>query len=264
MKVFRPILGVLTAIVGVPLGFGFIWFGNGELALDRTAGVLLTAVGIAVLLIVVQTGHVSSFGLILAGLAVTLFGAAALLVPSVSQSAVDLFRSVSPQMAKSSEQWIIFAFVLAVGFVFLGAAVTTWFAHRPTERSSSPTLRGAISVVLALAGTLVGFGFITRTDQKVVILGALILGATLVSGMISSVGLFVSGAIVFVVGILSFIFHALDVAISQSSAVGGNGMGVGADAALHLGFMAAIGAIYLATAVVTRAAHARALRRSIV
>jgi hypothetical protein len=264
MKVFRPILGVITAIVLVPLGFGFIWFGNGELTLDRTAGILLTVVGIALLLIVVQTGHVSSFGLIVAGLAVTVFGAAALLSPPVASSAVAFFRSLSPQLAKSSEQWIVFAFVFAIGFVLLGAAVATWFAHRPTERSSSPTLRGGISVVLALAGTLLGFGFITRTDQNIVMLGALILGITVVSAMISSVGLFVSGALALVVGILSFIFHSLDVAIAHSAAVGGNGMGVGADAALHLGFMAAVGAIFLATAVVTRAAHARALRRSIV
>lgn len=264
MKVFRAIVGLITAIVLVPLGFAFLWFGNGELSLNRTAGILLTLVGIAVLLIVVQTGHVSSFGLILTGIAVTVFGAAALLIQSVAQSAVALFRSLSPQLGKPSEQWIVFAFVLAMGVIFLGAAVTTWFAHHPTERSSSPALRSVISIVLALAGSLVGFGFITRTDQQLVILGAVILGVTLVSGMISSFGLFVSGAIIFVIGLLSFLFHGVDVAIAQSPAVGGNGMGVGADAALQLGFMATVGAVYLATAVVTRAAHARALRRGIV
>lgn len=264
MKVFRPILSVITTIVCVPLGFGFIWFGNGELSLNRTAGILLAAVGIALLLIVVQTGHVSSLGLILAGLVATLFGVVALINSSVARSIVDLYTSVAPETGKSSEQWLAFSFVLAVGLVFLGAAVTTWFAHRPTERSASPLLRSVISVLLALAGALVGFGFITRTDAKIVMVGALILGATLISGMISSVGLFVSGAIIFLVGTLSFIYHAVDVAIAHSSAVGGNGMAVGADAALQLGFMATVGAIYLATAVVTRAAHARALRRAIV
>ncbi len=262
MKVFRPLFGVVTAIVLVPLGFGLIWFGNGELPLNHTSGVLLIIVGIALLLMVVQTGHVSSSGLILAGVVVTIFGGAAFLMPGVEHSAVTFFTAVSPQIAKSAGQWIVFAFVFALGVVFLGAAVATWFAHRPTERSSSPTLRGFISVILALVGTLVGFGFITRTDQQLVVLGALILGATLVTGMISSVGLFLSGAIVFIIGILSLAFDPVALSIARSQVVGGNGMEVGAQAALQLGFMAAVGAICLATAVVTRAAHERALRRA--
>lgn len=262
MKIFRPILGVVTAIVLVPLGFGLMWFGDGELSLNRTSGVLLIIVGIALLLMVIQTGHVSSFGLILAGVVVTIFGAAAFLTPGVEQSAVAFFRSISPQVAKSSGQWITFGFVLALGIVLLGAAVTTWFAHRPTERSTSPTIRGFISVILALAGSLAGFGFITRTDPQLVMLGALILGATMVTGMVSSVGLFFSGAIVFIIGILALVFDPFALFIARSQVVGGNGMEVGAQAALQLGFMAAVGAILLATGVVTRAAHARALRRA--
>jgi hypothetical protein len=261
MKVFRPIVGVITAIVLTPLGFGFIWFGNSELSANRVAGVLLTLVGIALLLMVVQTGHISSFGLILAGVVVSIFGLVTLLSVDVAHSASSYFAGISAQLGASSEKWIVFAFVLAIGLVLFGAAVATWFAHRPTDRSTSPTIRTVISIILALAGSVAGFGFITRSDQNIVMLGALILGATVITGMISSGGLFVSGFIVFVVGILSFIFDPMALAIAQSSIVGGNGMEAGAQAALQLGFAAAVGAIFLATAVVTRSAHARASRR---
>ncbi len=264
MKIFRAIVGVVTAVVLTPLGFWMLWFGDGELSANRTAGVLLTVVGIALLLMVVQTGHVSSFGLIVAGVVVTVFGLVAFLTAAVERSAVAFFRSISSQSAASSGRWIAFAFVLALGIVLLGAAVATWFAHRPTDRSSSPGVRGFVSIVLALVGSVAGFGFITRADPQVVMLGALILGATAVTGMISSGGLFVSGAVVFVVGILGFVIQSFGAAIATSPIVGGNGMEAGARAALDLGFVAAVGAIFLATGVVARSARRRALRRAVV
>jgi len=267
MKIFQAIRATVTAILLVPVGFGFIWFGNSEVSVYYPVGIMLTAVGILLLLVVMQTGQASSLGLIVAGVVVTIFGAVALLVPGVANAAVGLVRSVSPVVgsdgiATVSERWIVFGFVLAIGFVFLGAAVTTWFAHRPTARSSSPALRGLISIGLALSGNLAGFGFITRTDQHIVIFGAVILGATLVTGMVSSAGLFVSGSITFVIGGLSLIFRPLALAIANSPIVGGNGMEVGAQAALQLGFTAAVGAIYVSAAVVTRSAQARARRRA--
>jgi len=267
MKIFQAAVGVVTAVVFLPVGFGFLWFGSSETTVDNPVGLLLTAVGIVLLLVVVQTGHGSSLGLIVTGAVVTIFGAAALLLPSVANATGALVRAVLPAagsdgVAKASAEWIVFGFVLALGIIFLGAAVTIWFARRPTARSSSPLLRGVISIVLALGGNLAGFGFITRTDQHIVIFGAVILGATLVTGMVSSAGLLVNGSITFVIGGLSLIFRPLALAVAHSPTVGGNGMEVGAQAALQLGFTAAVGAIYVSAAVVTRSAQARARRRA--
>jgi hypothetical protein len=121
--------------------------------------------------------------------------------------------------------------VLAVGFVMLGIAISTWFAHRPTDVSSSPALRGFFGIVLAVVGVIAGLAFITRTDVTFVILGAAILGAVAVTGMVSSAGLYVSGALVLVIGVIAFIFNGFALSIAQSDAVGGNGMEAGARSA---------------------------------
>jgi hypothetical protein len=262
MTVLRAIIGIVTAVVLTPVGLAVIWFGDGELRLNRIAGILLALVGIALLLMVVQTGHFSSLGLIVAGVGVSVLGLIGLLVPPLVL-AIDrsLLRGISPRMLLSASQWFGSGLLLAVGLVLLGIAVTTWFAHRPTDVSSSPSLRGFFGVVLALVGVIAGLAFLTRTDVSLVVLGALILGAVAVTGMVSSVGLYVTGALVLVVGILSFIFDGIAVSIAGSDVVGGNGMEVGAKFSLELGFVVALGAMLLASAVVVHAVRARASRR---
>ncbi len=262
MTVLRAIIGIVTAVVLTPVGLAVIWFGDGELRLNRIAGILLTLVGIVLLLMVVQAGHVSSIGLIVAGIGVTIVGLAGLLVPDFAVSVESLLRGFSPQIVKPAGQWFAFGFVLAVGLVLLGIAIATWFAHRPTDVSSSPALRGVLSVVLAVVGVVTGFGFITRVDVSFVVLGAAVLGAVAVTGMVSSAGLYVSGALVLLVGIIAFIFDSFALAIARSAAVGGNGMEAGAQSALELGFIVALGALLLASAVVVRAVRGRAAKRA--
>jgi hypothetical protein len=262
MTVLRAIIGIVTAVVLTPVGLAVIWFGDGELRLNRIAGILLTLVGIALLLMVIQTGHISSIGLIVVGVGITIVGLVGLLVTDFAVSVESLLRGFSPQIAKPAGQWFAFGLVFAVGLVLLGIAVATWFAHRPTDVSSSPALRGVLSVVLAVVGVVAGFGFITRVDVSFVMLGAAVLGAVAVTGMVSSAGLYVSGALVLVVGIIAFIFDSFAQAIARSDAVGGNGMEVGAITALELGFVVALGAMLLASAVVVRAVRGRAARRA--
>lgn len=262
MKVFRAVIGVVTAVVLSPVGLIVLWFGDGELPENKIAGVLLTLVGIAVLLMVVQTGHVSSIGLIVAGVGLSVIGLIGLLVPAVARSIESLLRGFSPQIAKPTGEWFAFGLVLAIGLVFLGIAVATWFSHRPTDVSSSPALRGFLSVVLAVVGVVAGLGFITRTDVSFVILGAAVLGAVAVTGMISSAGLYIGGALALVIGLVAFIIRSVALSIADSDVVGGNGMAVGARSALELGFVATLGAMLLASAVVVRAVRARAARRA--
>ncbi|MES2170426.1 MAG: hypothetical protein V4479_06850 [Actinomycetota bacterium] len=262
MTVLRAIIGIVTAVVLTPVGLAVIFFGDGELQFNRIAGILLTLVGIALLLMVIQTGHVSSIGLIVAGVGVTIVGLVGLLVPAFAASIESFLHGFSHQLVKPAGQWYAFGFVLAVGLLFLGIAVATWFAHRPTDVSSSPFLRGILSVVLSVAGVIAGLGFLTRTDVSFVILGAAVLGAVAVTGMVSSAGLYVSGALALVVGIIALIFDAFALAIAHSDVVGGNGMEAGARSALELGFVVALGAMLLASAVVVRSVRGRAAKRA--
>jgi hypothetical protein len=264
MKVVRALVGVITALVLTPVGFGMLWFGDGELSQNRVAGILLLLVGVALLLMVIQTGHVSSFGLAVAAVGVTAFGLAGLLLPQFVQSAQKFLHDISPQISKPAGQWFAFGFVLAIGLVFAGIAIAAWFSHRPTDVSTSPALRGFISAVLSLIGVVAGLGFLTRVDTSFIVLGALVLGVVGVIGMVSSVGLYVSGVVVFLFGLVAFIFVSVDRSVATSDLVGGNGMQVGAQAALQLGFVVALGAMLLAAAVVVRSVRGRAARRAVV
>ena len=78
MKFLRRLIALVTAIIATPVALGLLWFGTGELTENRLAGVLITIAGMAVLLIVIQTGHASSGGLTLASIVVTAFGIAGL------------------------------------------------------------------------------------------------------------------------------------------------------------------------------------------
>ncbi|MCU1413896.1 MAG: hypothetical protein JWN80_1236 [Microbacteriaceae bacterium] len=261
MTALRAIIGIVTSVVLTPVGLAVIWFGDGELRLNRIAGILLTLVGVFLLLMVVQTGHVSSIGLIVASLGVTVIGLLGLLIPDVAHSVESLLRGFSPQIVKPAGEWFAFGFVLAVGFVLLGIAISTWFAHRPTDVSSSPALRGVLSIVLAIVGVVVGLGFLTRTDVSFVVLGAAVLGVVAITGMVSSAGLYVTGALVLVIGMISFIFDSIALAIAHSDVVGGNGMEAGSQSSLEVGFVVALGALLLGSGVVVRAVRARAARR---
>jgi hypothetical protein len=264
MKVIRAIVGVLTALVLTPVGFGMLWFGDGELSQNRVAGILLLLVGVVLLLMVIQTGHVSSFGLAVAAVGVTAFGLAGLLLPQFAQSMQSFLSGISPQMSKPAGQWFTFGLVLAIGLVFAGIAIAAWFSHRPTDVSTSPALRGFISAVLSLIGAVAGLGFLTRVDTSFILLGALLLGVVGVIGMVSSVGLYVSGVVVFLFGLVALLFVGVARSVATSDLVGGNGMQAGAQAALQLGFVVTLGAMLLASAVVVRSVRGRAARRAVV
>ena len=262
VSVARKVVGLVTAIVFTPVGFAALWYGTAELSANRAAGILIVIVGIAVLLIVVQTGHASSLGLAVAGAAASIFGFAGLIMPQLAQSSTSFFGGFASQLETGAKTWLSFGLVLAIGLVLLGIAIGSWTARNPTERSNAPALRSFISIVLGLAGMVAGFGFVTRSTMQFVLLGAIVLGLVALTALVSSAGLFVVGFISFVIGILGLVFQPFALAIARSQPVGGNGMLAGAQTALEVGFVAAIGAIYLAAGVVARAARARGRRHS--
>lgn len=260
VSIARMVLGLVTAVVLTPLGFAALWYGTAETPSNRAVGILLVIVGIALLLTVVQTGHASSLGLAVAGAAVSVFGFVGLAAPPFAASFKGLMGQFSPRLATGSERWISFGLVLAIGLVLVGIAIGSWTTRNPTERSNAPALRSFVAIVLGIVGIVVGFGFITRATVPFVVLGGIVLGLVALTALVSSAGLFISGLVTFVVGILGLILEPFALAIARSQPVGGNGMLAGARTALELGFVAAIGALYLAAAVVARSTRARSQR----
>ncbi len=84
------------------------------------------------------------------------------------------------------------------------------------------------------------------------VIGALVLAGVALTAVISSAGIFVIGALVFVVGALAFVFEGIGRAMSDAAGFIGPRVADGAYTSYELGFVAMLGAVLLATAIVVR------------
>lgn len=268
VSVPRHIIALLTAIVLTPVGVWALWYGAGLAYGNSThgsvsvAGMLIAIAGIAVLLIVVQTGHVSSLGLTVVALVVGVFGLVTFLLPGTADDVILRLRDLNPELVVGGGLWMTRGAVLALGFLLGAAALSSSLARRPTDVSSSPFIRNLLSIVLALAAAAVGLGLIATGEPLRGTAGALLIGVVVLTTSISSAGAFVTGAVLFVGGLIGF--WSPDAARALSTPFAWFlGDGRSQLPALYLvGFVTAAGAIALASALVVQAVRSRSARRS--
>jgi hypothetical protein len=268
VSVPRHIIALLTAIVLTPAGVWLIWYGSGLAYGNSThgklsvAGILVAIAGIAVLLTVVQTGHVSSIGLTVAALGVGIFGLVTFLLPGTSSDVIFWLRGIDPQLVVGGGLWMIRAAVLALGCLLGAAAISSSLARRPTDVSSAPFIRNLLSILLALAAAGAGLGFLATGEPLRGATGAVLIGVVVLTTSISAAGAYVAGALLFVGGLIGFWLPDAAAALSApfSWFVGD---GKGQLPTLYLiGFVAAAGAITLASALVVQAVRSRSARRA--
>ena len=262
------IIALLTAIVLTPVGVWLLCYGAGLAYSYSThgkvsiVGILVAIAGIAVLLTVVQTGHVSSIGLTVAALAVGIFGLVTFLLPGTSNDIIVWLRGISPQLVVGGGLWMTRAAVLALGCLLGAVAVSSSLARRPTDVSSSPFIRNLLSILLALAAAGAGLGFLATGEPLRGATGAVLIGVVVLTTSISAAGAYVAGTLLFVGGLIGFWLPDAAVALSApfSWFVGD---GKGELPTLYLiGFVAAAGAITLASALVVQSVRSRSARRA--
>ena len=272
----RRIFAVIIAVVITPLALWALFVGGADVYRAATQhsgvngiGLLFAFAGIALLLIVVQTCRVSSLGLGIVSLVLTVSGVVVLVWPAGETGTVRFFRGLSPELASGAEQWMSAGLVVALGLVLWGAAVAARIARRATEVSSASALRGVLSIVFAAIGGVLGLGLLwgggalvdgatqTAVDTGAIgvvsaVIGALVLAGVALTAVISSAGIFVIGALIFVVGALAFVFEGIGRAMSDAAGFIGPRVADGAYTSYELGFVAMLGAVLLATAIVVR------------
>ncbi len=268
VSVPRHIIALLTAIILTPLGVWALWYGAGLAYGHSThgtlsvAGILVAVAGIAVLLTVVQTGHLSSLGLTVVSLAVGAFGLVTFLLPGSANDVILWLRGINPELVVGGGLWMTRGAMLALAFLLGAAALSSSLARRPTDVSSSPFIRNVLSILLALAAAAVGLGLMATGEPLRGTAGAFLIGVVVLTTSISSAGAFVTGAVLFVGGLIGFWLPDAARALStpfdwfvgdpRSQLPG-----------LYLvGFVVAAGAITLASALVVQAVRSRSARRA--
>ena len=267
-SVVRSIVALLTAVILTPVGVWAIWYGSCLAYSHSThgtvspAGILVALAGIAVLLSVVQTGHVSSLGLTVVAIVVGVFGLVTFLSSSTAGDVGTWLRGISPDVATGAALWMKSGGMLALGFLLGAVAVSSSLARRPTDVSSSPFIRNLLSILAALAAAGAALGFLDTGQPLRVITGALLVGVVVLTASISAAGAYVVGAILLVCGLLGFWLPDVADALSTpfSWFVGGGRSEL--PELFLLGFVAAAGAMTLASAVVVQAVRNRSARHA--
>jgi hypothetical protein len=269
VSVPRHIIALLTAIVLTPVGIGLVWYGSG-LAYGQSShggssivGVLVAIAGIAVLLTVVQTGHVSSLGLTVVALAVGIFGLVTVLSSGTAGDVSTWLRGFSPDLVRGAALWMNRGGVLTLGCLLGAVAISSSLARRPTDVSSSPFIRNLLSILLALAAAVAGLGFFAIPAPSRVIIGAILIGVVVLTTSISAAGAYVAGVILLLGGLLGFWLPDVASALSAPFTVFGGGGGPTAlPTVFEMGLVAAAGAITLASALVVQSVRSRSARRA--
>ncbi|MET4780770.1 hypothetical protein [Glaciihabitans sp. UYNi722] len=269
------VIGLVVAVIFTPVGLWALLVGGADVYRTATRnggldgiGILLAIVGMALLLAVVQTSRLSSLGLgILSGV-ITLAGLVAIVWPFGAGEAVRFLGGLSPDLAYGAGRWMSFGLAVALGLVLWGTAVAARIARRSTEVSSASALRGVLSIVFAVVGAASGLGLLWGGGSLVdraaqthgtsalgvvfVILGGLLLEGAALTAVISSAGIFVVGALLFIVGMLALVFEGIARVLGDVVGFIGVRTADAAYIAYEFGFVAALGAVLLATAIVVR------------
>ncbi len=281
VSVAARLLSAVVAVVFAPLGVAVLASaGDGMLrAVERAgSGIALDqfawgVLGIVLLLFVVQTGHSSTLGLWIAGIGFTLLGLLPFAAPVAAIQLTQLVRGVSDRLVEGLQYWAFGGFLEVLGVLFIATAVVVGHAGRARRGARGRLVGRILSIVVALlvasaAGALLSAGSagsIRATLQfarpldvaaaMLVVFAAILYGGALLTGLGSTLGLFVVGALTFAGGIVGFLEPHLVLANGAAS-------GSSTDAAFlaTFGVVALIGAVFMATAVVVRGNRRRVAR----
>jgi hypothetical protein len=266
-QIIASVIAVLVAPVGLWL---LLWAGASAFdTVNRTGkapgfGTLaLGVLGIALLIVVVQTAQVSSLGI---AIVAVVFGLVSLVALVSSSAGLALERAATAgafPLSFGLGFWLFAGFLLVFA-ALLGAAAIAIPRVRPAG-----TRGRVLSIVIAVVVTPIAFGMLAAGGSSVVnaalgsggtavigsllvVVAALLLAGVVLTAIASSAGLFVGGVLYLVLGLAGFVVPGFGGTVAYGYLAFGDTVAFGAQTAYLFGFVALLGAIDLSVAVVSR------------
>lgn len=264
-SVTSKIVTIVVAVVLSTASLFLLWYGRGQQLVSAShgaglrisdLGTALAIVGILLICAVAVTARVTVIGVAVAGTATALFGIIVLVSQDSSLSIIQFFRPISSQLVVGSGLWMIHGFVFALGVVFAVAAVAR-LSRTTSRKSAISALRGPLAIVLAIVAAIVGLDFLSSNDLQHIVIGAVFLGAVVLSGIIARSAPMIAGTVLTVTGLLGFFFEPAARSMARTVGFLGNGATAGLHIAFGVGFVATFGATLLATTIVVRSSGRR-------
>ena len=265
-SVTSKIVTIVVAVVLSTASLFLLWYGGGQQLVSAShgaglrisaLGTVLAIVGILLICAVAVTARVTVIGVAVAGTATALFGIIVLVSQDSSLSIIQFFRPISSQLVVGSGLWMIHGFVFALGIVVLAVAAVARLSRTTSRKSAISALRGPLAIVLAIVAAVVGLDFLSSNDLQHIVIGAVLLGAVVLSGIIARSAPMIAGTVLTVTGLLGFFFEPAARSMARTVGFLGNGATAGLHVAFGVGFVATFGAILLATTIVVRSSGRR-------
>lgn len=265
------IIASVIAVVVAPIGLWLLlWAGASAFdTVNRTGAApgfgtfALGILGIALLIVVVQTAQVSSLGIAIVAIVLGIVSLVALVSSSAGLALERAITADAFPLSFGLGYWLFAGFLLAFA-AMLGATALAVNRVRPATTSGR-----VLSIVIAVVVTPVALGMLAAGGSSVVnaalgtggtaiigsvllVLAALLLGGVVLTAIASSAGLFVVGVLYLLLGLAGFVVPGFGGTMAYGYLAFGDIVEFGAQTAYLFGFVALLGGIDLAVAVVTR------------